>query len=61
MDWPACQRYGSTYALRESCDPTPECDECAHIALAELREAAGAHLERDSSESYAELRRLCGN
>lgn len=37
-DIPSCQRCGDTYELRPGCEPTPECDSCAHIALAELRE-----------------------
>ena len=38
MDAPTCRRCGDTYDLRAGCDPTPECDSCAHVALAGIRE-----------------------
>jgi hypothetical protein len=37
-DTPSCNRCGDVYELRPGCEPTPECDSCAHIALAELRQ-----------------------
>lgn len=58
METPTCNRCGDTYALRDGCDPTPECDSCAHSALAELREAVTHHLEIDSSNTYAALKAL---
>jgi len=35
-----CLECGEMFALRGGCDPTPECDACAHALLARVRAAA---------------------
>jgi DNA-directed RNA polymerase subunit RPC12/RpoP len=37
-----CAECGELYELRDGCDPTPECDRCAHALLAKVRAAARA-------------------
>lgn len=48
-----CLRCGESYVLREGCDPTPECDSCSHVALAELREKVRAYLAEPSIDGRA--------
>jgi DNA-directed RNA polymerase subunit RPC12/RpoP len=38
----ACAECGEPYELHDGCDPTPECDRCAHALLAKVRAAARA-------------------
>ncbi len=47
-DTPSCNRCGDTYELRPGCEPTPQCDSCAHIALAETRAALDALLNNSA-------------
>lgn len=41
-------RLGDTYELRPGCEPTPECDSCAHLALAETRAALSTLLNNSA-------------
>lgn len=47
-----CKRCGSHYELRDGYDPTPFCDECAHLEVERLT------IERDAWKAKAE--RTCG-
>lgn len=62
-----CQKCGSYYAVRENCEPTPFCDECAHseverlackiAELTQLLESADAGTQRPGAQG-AERREL---
>jgi hypothetical protein len=35
-----CRECGNDYVLVDGCDPSPECDRCAHVVLARARASA---------------------
>jgi DNA-directed RNA polymerase subunit RPC12/RpoP len=39
-----CCECGAEYSLHDGCDPTPECDSCAHDLLQAARHSLGAAL-----------------